>query len=128
LELTDEKPSIAADCIALACKKGIEAARDQFTGLIPVNFDHYFMLIDMMLIKQEKWLDAARSLMVTANRYGWTKELINYGETKILPFVHLDSSNDFASNRTVEELLRNELTGICYDQEPIVKQNKFHAV
>jgi hypothetical protein len=110
LELTEEKPSIASDCIALACKKGIEAARLQYNGVIPVNFDHYFTLIDTMLIKQEKWLDAARSLLVTAERYGWTQELIGFGKAKILPFMHLDLSYTFLGNQNVHEKLHDEIS------------------
>jgi hypothetical protein len=110
LELTEEKPSIASDCIALACKKGIEAARLQYNGVIPVNFDHYFTLIGTMLIKQEKWLDAARSLLVTANRYGWTQELIDFGKAKILPFIHLDLAYTFLGNQNLHEKLHDEIS------------------
>jgi len=110
LELTDENPSIASDCIALACNKGIEVARYQYKGIIPVSFDHYFTLIDTMLIKQQKWLDAARSLLVTAERYGWTQELIGFGKEKILPFLHLDLAYTFLENQNVHEKLHYEIS------------------
>ena len=75
-----------------------------------MSFDHYFTLIDTMLIKQEKWLDAARSLLVTANRYGWTQELIDFGKAKILPFLHLDLAYTFLGNQNPHEKLHDEIS------------------
>ncbi len=109
IEMTDEDTRRVASCIALVCRDGINAARDEFSGLIPVTFDYYKTLIETCLLRQQRYLDAAKSLMTTASRYGWTRELINFGEERIAPHLALDPSWLFLPNRILGEALRAEL-------------------
>jgi hypothetical protein len=109
LEMTNEDPGVIADCIATACREGIETAMSRFDGRIPVRFDYYFSLIDRCLLKSYRFLDAARSLTVTAERYGWTRDLIDFGQTKIAPHLNLDYGWLFAPRRRAGEAFRSRL-------------------
>lgn len=109
LETTDEDPGRIADCIAAACRDGIASAYERFDSRIPVRFDHYFKSIDAQLLRQHRYLDAARSLMATAERYGWAAELIEFGVRHVAPMLTADPSWLFASSRHVGEELKAQL-------------------
>ncbi len=47
--------------------------------------------------------------MITAQRYGWAKELIDFGMHEIVPRLALDPSWIFSSNRRVGDELRSAL-------------------
>ena len=109
LELTDEDPATIAHCIAAVCTLGVDAAMQKLGGRIPVHFDHYFSSIDLCLLSRNQYLDAARSLLTTADRYGWTKELIDFGRKRIDPRLTVDPSWLFAPGRAVAEQFRATL-------------------
>ena len=110
LEMTNEAPDMIATCIAMICREGIGAAMDRFGGRIPVRFDQYFYSIDLCLIRQHRYLDACRSLMITADRWGWTADLIRFGQTRIAPKLAIDPSWLFAPSRRIGEELRARLS------------------
>jgi len=99
VEMTDEDPARIAACIALVASQGFAPALQEFGGKIPVTFDHYGEVIDSALLRQQRYLDAARSLMTTAARYGWTEDLIRLGTERIAPGLSLDPSWFFANER-----------------------------
>ena len=109
VEMTDQDPKRISACIALICREGTGPAFDAFNGRIPVTFDHYKTLIEMCLLRQHRYLDAAKSLMTTAGRYGWTRDLIIFGEQRIAPRLDLDPSWFFKVNRALGESFRAEL-------------------
>ena len=99
VEVTDEDPARIAACIALVTSQGAEPALQEFGGKIPVTFDHYGEILDRTLLRQQRYLDAARSLMTTADRYGWTQDLIRQGTQQIAPGLSRDPSWFFANER-----------------------------
>ena len=113
LEMTNEDPCVIADCIATTCRDGIETAMVGFDGRVPVRFDHYFALIDQCLLKSYRFLDAARSLTVTAERYGWTRDLIDFGQTKIAPHLSLDHGWLFAPRRRAGDAFLSRLADVA---------------
>ncbi|MGV8998210.1 MAG: glycosyltransferase family 9 protein [Parvibaculaceae bacterium] len=105
LEMTNEDPAYIAECFARVCRDGIDKAFDEFDSRIAVKFDHYFKSIEQNLLFRHRYLDGARSLLVTAKRYGWTKELINFGAERILPNLRLDPSWLFPDTRRLADEL-----------------------
>jgi len=110
LELTNQDPRAIADCMATTCREGIENARKRFDGRIPVRFEYYFSLVNQCLLKQCRFLDAAQSLTITADRYGWTSDLINFGQTQIEPRLSSDHRWLFAKGRRAGDAFRSLLT------------------
>src|SRR5262249_62207654 len=83
LEMTEEDPQLIAQCVFVACQEGIEVASAQFASRVPLHFNHYLRTIDTCLLKKQRYLDAAQSLLITAGRYGWSYDLVNFGEKQI---------------------------------------------
>jgi hypothetical protein len=106
IEITNEKPQYAADCIVSLCQEGFATARERFGERLPLNFHHYVSQIELCLLRDHRYIDAARSLMITARRYGWAKELIDFGMHEIAPRLSLDPSWIFSFNRRVGDELR----------------------
>jgi len=109
LEMTAEDPVLIARSIVAALSNGIEAARAEFDGRIPVRFDHYFSQVTGCLIRQHRYLDTARSLMITAERYGWTREIVGFAREHVLPHLANDPSWFFAPSRRIAERFEAEL-------------------
>lgn len=109
LEMTDQNPRRIAACIAEACRNGARAAAQEFDSRIPVRFDHYFRSVEDALTARHRYLDAALSLLHTAGRYGWTRELIDYGRLRVAPNLELDPRWVFRPSRSPGEMLRREL-------------------
>lgn len=109
LEMTDEDPARIADCFARVCLEGIDAVFGEFDSRIPVRFDHYFKSIEQNLLFRHRYLDGARSLMTTAQRYGWTKELIEFGLKRLIPNLRLDPSWLFLTARHAGEELKSQI-------------------
>lgn len=99
LEITSEEPAFIAQCLAAVCNGGIETARDEFDGRIPVTFDYFLSLIETCLLAQHRYLDAARSLSITAERYGWGPELVAFARQRVIPNLALDQAWLFERNR-----------------------------
>jgi hypothetical protein len=102
LETASEDTTAIANLIVLICKESFAAASHHHTP-IAVNFSHYRNLIDLCLLRKFRYLDAARSLMVTAKRYGWVDELIAFGQEHIRPNLRLDPSWLFKHSRIQAE-------------------------
>lgn len=115
LEMTDEDPARIASCIATACKGSIAAAINEYDSPIPVAFDHYFNLIQQMLLSDYRYIDAARSLMTTAARYGWRHELVDFGRQRIFDYLPLDPRWLFSDNSRVRDELGAGLFGLPMD-------------
>jgi hypothetical protein len=111
LEMTDEDPDHIAACIATACENGMAKAIDAYDSRISVAFDHYIGLIEMMLLANHRYLDAARSVITTVVRYGWRPELVDFARHKILDQLPLDPRWLFSDNSGVRDELRARLVG-----------------
>lgn len=122
LEMTDEDPTRIAECFAAVCRDGIDLAFSRFDSRIPVKFDHYFKSIEQQLLFRHRYIDGARSLMTTAKRYGWTADLIRFGERRLVPNLKLDPAWLFYPNRDVAELLRAQLEEARINPVEVPKQ------
>lgn len=109
VEMTDENPARIAACVARVAREGASPALEEFGGTIPVTFDHYGEVLERTLLRQQRYLDAARSLMTTADRYGWTEDLIRLGNDRIMPRLARDPSWFFANERAFGEAFRAAL-------------------
>lgn len=109
IEITNEDPAYIADCIATLCREGSPSARHKFGGGIPLTFGHYISQIRLCLCRDHRYVDAARSLMVTVDRYGWTEELVAFGDKDIAPCLPLDPSWIFSPNRRTGDQFRAAL-------------------
>jgi 6-pyruvoyl-tetrahydropterin synthase len=106
VEMTDENPDTIARAIADACIEGIAAARTRFGKRILVRFEHYFGLIKGYLLREDRFIDAAQSLLTTVARYGWTSELREFGQRSIAPNLARDPDWIFAHcRRAADEFL-----------------------
>jgi len=110
LEMTDEDPDHIASCIAAVCENGLSRAMERYDSPIPVTFDHYFGLIQQMLLDNYRYIDAARSLVTTATRYGWRPELVDFGKQRILDRMPLDPRWLFCDNHRVRDELASHLS------------------
>lgn len=90
LELTSVDGKKLAAIALSVLKDGISEAKRQYEQPLPLTFDWYFELIDTQLLQRHQYVDAARSLMATAERYGWNADLKRFARALVLPFVHLD--------------------------------------
>lgn len=109
IEMTDEDPVRIARCIASVCSDGVSVASAEFNRRVAVTFDYYFKSVDLFLLRQHRYLDAARSLMITARRFGWTQDLIDFGNARIAPNLRLDPAWFFKSNRLVRDELLSRM-------------------
>lgn len=125
-EITNEDPRYLAKYIASVCEcgpAGVEASESR----VPVVFDHYLALIESCLLQRNRYIDAARSLMTTADRYGWTKELIEFGQNRINPHLRIDPGWMFAHNRRVAEQLNSQISSAVLNPVPKPIQKKYKA-
>ena len=121
VEMTDQKPRRIAQCIALACREGAAPALGEFGGRVAVTFGHYRKIVERCLLREQRYLDAAKSLMTTADRYGWTKELIDMGQL-IERRLELDPSWFFANERALGDEFRAALADGVQNPAPKPKQ------
>jgi 6-pyruvoyl-tetrahydropterin synthase len=117
VEMTRYSPHTIAECIAVACTEGIDSAAKRFHRRIPITFDLYFKFIEAHLFRQQRYLDAARSLLTVSARYGFTRDLIEFGSRRIVPFLKVDPSWFFVPNRRIGEELRSSLNNAS--REPV---------
>ncbi len=122
VELTDEDPERIASCISLVCREGTGPALGEFGGRISVTFDHYGQVLERNLLSQQRYLDAAWSLTTTANRYGWTEDLLRLGHERIAPGLCRDPSWFFAHNRRRGEEFRAALADAARSPAPEPRQ------
>jgi len=130
VEMTDEDPARIAACVALVASEGAAPALQELGGTIPVTFDHYGEVLERTLLRQQRFLDAARSLMTTADRYGWTEDLIRLGEDRIAPVLARDPSWFFANERAFGDKFRAALAEACRNPaaEPCQKSAKDQGI
>jgi hypothetical protein len=95
IELTTGTPKTISDTILAVLQEGASEAGRRFGSKLPIEFDWYFELIDSALLQKLRYVDAARSLMTTAERYGWRRDLQRFGRSLILPFIDSDESAEF---------------------------------
>ncbi|MDQ2082191.1 hypothetical protein RA307_18535 [Xanthobacteraceae bacterium Astr-EGSB] len=122
IELTTENERTIAECIALLCREGVDAAQRSYGAPIPVTFDHYVSQISNCLLRQYRFIDAARSLKVTAERYGWTRSLVRFGMRQIAPRLRLDPTWLFSENRRFADAFRAELADASRSPAPYPRQ------
>jgi hypothetical protein len=91
LEMTDENPETAAAAIMTACEAGIAEARRRYHQEPIVSFEFYATLIARHLLAENRFIDAARSVMAAAARYGWRKDLFVFGMQYIAPHLGNDA-------------------------------------
>ncbi len=88
VELYDAPASTVADALEMVCREGHEACRARFHNHSrEVTFGFYASLIDRWLLQSMKFADAARSTLVTAERYGWHSELLHFARYAVAPNV-----------------------------------------
>jgi hypothetical protein len=94
-EMTDVDESHVAAAIVTTCLEGQEPCREKYHKPSRLSFGFYESLIDKCLIKNQKYIDAARSIQITSERYGWHPELLKLAKNKIAPLVRLDPTCRF---------------------------------
>tara|TARA_R110000824_G_scaffold118960_14_gene272115 strand:+ start:239450 stop:240661 length:1212 start_codon:yes stop_codon:yes gene_type:complete len=122
IEMTDERPAHIARCISVVSRDGFEAAAKEFDRRVAVTFDYYCKSIDLFLLRQHRYLDAARSLMITAARFGWTQDLIDFGKSQIAPNLRLDPAWLFKSNRPLRDELLSAIDVAATHPVPAPRQ------
>jgi hypothetical protein len=110
IESTNEDPATIARAVAAVLRDGVSAAIAEFQAPLPIRFDHYFNQIGSHLLASYRFFDAARSLLVTAERYGWTRDLLNFAQAHVVPFLRHDESWFFKPSREIAERLLDEIT------------------
>lgn len=109
LELTDEDPKLLARAIASACTSGVAKARAEYGTPVQVEFTHYLNTIETYLMRFFRFLDAARSLQITARRYGWSPQLLAFAKERVSPRLEQDPSWYFQPNRHKGAAFRAEI-------------------
>jgi hypothetical protein len=118
IEITHQSPGHIASCIALVCREGAAPALPEFGVRIPVHFEHYRKIVETNLLRSQRYLEAARSLLITAERYGWIEELIKFGEERIAPNLAIDPGSFFVDNRTFSDRFRAALADAARNPAP----------
>ena len=99
VEMTQESPRTIAAAIVQACQNGIAHVRENYGETIQARFEPYFKLVTTNLLKRNRYLDAAQSLLFTVERYGWRPELRTFAKDRIADFLPLDSGWLFPDRR-----------------------------
>lgn len=107
VEMHDVPAESVADAACLVLEKGVtEARRAYHRDPSNVSFKFYRELIEKWLLDRLKFADAARSTLVTAERYGWQPELLSFARDRVAPLVMNDPSCRLTD---VREEMRNYL-------------------
>ena len=115
VEVTDKNPSHIAACIALVCREGTGPALAEYGGKVSIAFGHYRRAIETYLLRHQRYLDAAHSLLITTDRYGWTQDLIEFAARKVAPHLATDPRWFFPDRRVVGEIFRAKLADAVKD-------------
>ncbi len=99
LETTNASASHIAAIVKATIGDGFEAAKKRYAEDIPVDFSWYLKLVEQMLLRQRRYIDAGSSLLVTAERYGWNPALRDFGKALVLPFLEFDERAPFPRGR-----------------------------
>lgn len=90
LESTVEDAATIAEIILAARRDGLATAKLRFHKPAPLDFTWYLKLIDLMLLQRGHYLDAARSVQITAERYGWHPQLRTFTRRYLIPLMPHD--------------------------------------
>lgn len=112
LETTKTDVNHLAGIVTHALKAGLPAARERYGETLALDFGWYFELVDRVLLRNRRYLDAASSLTVTVERYGWRDDLRRFGEAFILPFLDLDERGVFAHRKLEIERFKETFRSI----------------
>ncbi len=105
LETTKNDVNHLALTIKMSLDEGLPRAQEKFGESLTLDFTWYFELIDRVLLRQRRYIDAANSLLVTAERYGWRDDLCDFGQAFVLPFLKLDDRAIFPNRKkTIDDL------------------------
>ena len=91
MELTSEEPAHLEQALTAAVCDGFAATKAKFDDPVPLTFDWYLEQIRTMLVDVGRYVEAMRSLLVTAERYGWQPDLRRFGRYLVLPFLQDDA-------------------------------------
>jgi hypothetical protein len=89
--------------------RGIPSAREAFERPARLHFAHYRKLIEGALLAQGRFVDAAQSLQFTVDRYGWRRELVEFGRKQIAPRLAADPSWLHSGRRAEAQLFLERL-------------------
>jgi hypothetical protein len=103
-EMTDVDEIHVAKAIILTCLEGQDCCREKYHKPSILSFRLYKSLLEQWLIKNQKYMDAARSILVTSERYGWHPELHKFAIEKVVPLVRLDPTCRFLNVAEEAEL------------------------
>lgn len=90
IEMTSANPTLIAKAIVSTLRDGVEAARSRYANPVKIQFSLYRNFIDQHALREGRYLDAANSLRLTAERYGWTNELLDFAEKFVSPLLRYD--------------------------------------
>ena len=106
LEVTREDAGHIAQVALVALAEGFAAAQAEHDDPVPLTFDWYMHLISTMLLERGRYVDAARSLLVTLERYGHQQQLQVFGKYRVLPFLADDPRHVLPHRRQEADRLR----------------------
>ncbi len=85
IETADEDPEHGAELLEMVCREGVAAARKAYHAPLAVTFGHYLSLVRPLLLDLGRNVDAARSLLLVTERFGWDETLLEYAWREVLP-------------------------------------------
>lgn len=106
MELTSEDPAHLGRVAVAALADGFAAAQAEFDDPVPLTFGWYIELITLCLLERGHYVDAAHSLLVTADRFGWHAELRRFARHLVLPFLACDPRSALPHRRAERDRLR----------------------
>jgi hypothetical protein len=106
VELRGPPEDEALACIETVLTAGMAAAKARFDRPLDIDFQMYFESIHFYLLQYGRFADAARSLLITAQRFGWHPQLRQIADQYILPRLKEDPLIDAPDNRALVERLR----------------------
>ena len=106
LEVTREDAGHIAQVALAALADGFPAAQAAHDDPVPLTFGWYMQLITTMVLERGRYMDAARSLLVTLERYGPQPQLQVFGRYRVLPFLAEDPRHVLPHRREETERLR----------------------
>ena len=86
IEMRDTTARETANAIIAVCREGFQAVRGRLHQEPVVHFKHYAPTILGTLIKPGRFIDAARSLSLVAERYGWRRDIIGLSRLVVTEF------------------------------------------
>jgi hypothetical protein len=90
IETTSESAASLVDIVESVLRDGVHEARTRHHRPVDVTFGHYLATLTEMQLRHDKYIDAAESLLITSNRYGWTDELLAFAHRSVAPNIDDD--------------------------------------